>query len=317
MCEEELGLYSSNGELRLNQQGSGSPLPWPFYVEAIAYQLLCLFGFAGNLLVLHIIRRPSKAEYSTSTCLYRLVALVLSVTLPLLCVRNVFVNSGTVYPLSLNPCITYIVANILGDLLYPLENLLLSLFLLLVADRYVAVFKPFHRSVLFRCSSNLHFFVIALAFVLFLIITPQLFSVFKQLLSYSEINTRDKMLLVYQNDTSDFQSEISDTFETKQPENNNLFISSINSNSSVDPIFSSTLHASAIDHQKYSGIKLSIDDPVVDSTSNPDTELTYSTPGNSLLSILLQLWAIIELLVTLLPIVIVGISVLMYALHNP
>ena len=161
MCE----IRAAKEEFSLTDDGR-SPAIWPYITEAIAYQVLCVTGFVVNVLAFLVLSlpRPSVQLHpssipSTSSTLYRLVSLILLLILPLFAVRNFLQNFENVYSFQLSSnlessCVPHEVSNLLSELQVPLENLLLSLFVLLVGDRYVALYKPFGRLALFRrhCS---------------------------------------------------------------------------------------------------------------------------------------------------------------------
>ena len=302
MCEET----GVSGELHFNQLGKIAS--WPFYVEAIAYQLLCISGFAGNVLVLCVHRATSDKQRFTGNSLYRLVSIVLLMSLPLLCARNVFAHSSAVYPLPLDPCISHSVENIVANLLAPFENILLALFLLLVADRYVAVFKPFRRTVLFRSLTYLHLAVALLALVFFLIITPDICANFQQLL---ELTNSDISPVFERNNTSILHLNFHNVTVITQSQNNLLLIN-ISYNASNGPVvtkFQKTLLEHPLNYGKN-------DVQIGESISNAQIQLTSSTSWILRSNKVQQIWALVTYLFELcIPLfqIIEGLSFILYA----
>lgn len=152
MCD----IRETEGELYLSATGRTLP-SWIFVAEAIGYQVLCATGFIANVLAFIVLSlpRPSVQLHpssipSTACTLYRLVSLTLLLILPLFAARNILENSETVYSIAtLNFCVLHDLSHLLSEVQVPFENLLLSLFVFLVADRYVTLYKPFRRQVLF------------------------------------------------------------------------------------------------------------------------------------------------------------------------
>ena len=174
-------LEAIEGTLQLNQYETYDR--WPFFVEAIAYQLLCIGGFAGNVLVLHVLRSTTTKHCAIVTLLYRLVAITILILLPILAARNVFMNSDTVYQLPLNSFFCREASDLLGDMLMPFEIILLTLFLLLVADRYVSVFKPFRLTVLCHRPASLYVMLAIVIIILAILTAPDIYTKSSKLLS--------------------------------------------------------------------------------------------------------------------------------------
>lgn len=130
---------------------------WYFSAEVVAYQLVCATGFIVNALVLLVlsIPRPSVHLHPSSTpfitpTLYRLVSAILLLILPLAAARNVLENYEILSFRPVGSCVLNEVSHLLSEFQVPLENFLLVLFVFLVADRYVTLYKPFQKPVLFR-----------------------------------------------------------------------------------------------------------------------------------------------------------------------
>ena len=297
MCEE-IGV---SGELHFNQLGKIAP--WPFYVEAIAYQLLCISGFAGNVLVLCVYR--AKSDHFTGNSIYRLVSIVLLLSLPLLCARNVFAHASAVYQLPLDPCISHSVENLVANLLAPFENILLALFLLLVADRYVAVFKPFRRTVLFRSSIFLHLSVALLALLFFIIITPDICANFKQFIELTNSEMTDIFPVSDRNDTFHNITVITQSI-------NNLLLANISYNALNGSIITK-FHKTLLEHPLSSN-KTEVQ--IAESISNSQIQWTSSTSYFLRSSKVQQIWALVayifELCIPLFQII-EGISFFLYA----
>ena len=196
MCE----IRAAKGEFSLIADGR-SPSLWPFITEAVAYQILCVTGFFVNVLAFLVLSlpRPSVQLHpssipSTASTLYRLVSFILLLILPLIAVRNFLQNFELVYSFQLssileNSCVLQEVSNLLSELQVPLENLLLSLFVLLVGDRYVALYKPFGRLVLFRRHRSVYGAVALIASGLLLLSAYPIYSHVSTLVQTTSVAT--------------------------------------------------------------------------------------------------------------------------------
>ena len=288
-CDHE----AIEGTLQLESKNqSGTIDRWPFFVEAIAYQLLCIGGFAGNVLVLHVLRSPTTKHCSIGSLLYRLVAITILISLPLLAVRNVFMNSDTVYQLPLNSCFCREASDLLGDLLMLFEIILLALFLLLVADRYVSVFKPFRRTVLCHRPASLYKILAIVIITLAILTAYDIYTKFFKLLSGLVLDSKSNSV-----SSQNRSQEVLLNFTMK----NNLF-----SNQNITYELNQS-HFWANTNTPFSENSLTIN-------MEPNFTLQRrSYTENQLMNLASQL---IELLVTLTPMTIVGISFIVYAVYK-
>ena len=273
----------------LNQYGTIDR--WPFFVEAIAYQLLCIGGFAGNVLVLHVLRSSMTKHCSIGTLLYRLVAITILILLPILAVRNMFMNSDTVYQLPLNSCFCREASDLLGDMLMPFEIILLALFLLLVADRYVSVFKPFRRTVLCHRRSSLYVALAILIITLVILTAHDIFTKFSKLFSGLVLESKSNTV---SSQNRSLEIHLNFTLYNNLDSNQNIRYNFNQSNSWTN-----------------TNIPFTEDSLLI----NVEPNITVKRLPNTEQQVMTLAFQLSELLLTLTPMTIVGISFIMYAVY--